>query len=308
MTDVAAPGQDLTPSPDAPVEPSPEQKRHVVYKHPERERIEALLRHGKSSEWIALWLEDEYPIEDDDGQPHPNKRAHERQHLDPGEIEGYRARFLSQYAAGFDILSPELEDAIGRRFPAPKGPNFEIEIVEAGIRVAEINLARGMEADEELEMLQPTTLQAQAQLIEAATASADLKSSLGVPGYEPPPERVEIDQRTTSMSMELQGRVDAQGNVIATEPEKLKLLRRLMEMPPEHAAAAMAAAGGESDTAQAPPVTDPVVDSTATEIPVDEELDGRAGEPGGGPGADGGGEGGGGAPGSGGGDPGGDPA
>ncbi len=301
---------ELAPPVGEQVEPSDAQRRHEIFTHPDRLRLEALLKHGKSPEWIALWLEDEYPLEDDEGKPHPEKRTHERLHRDPEKIEDYRSKYLSEYAPGFDVLSPELEDAIGRRFPAPKTPNFEIEVVEAGVRTAELNLARGLEADEELEMLQPTTLQAQGQLIDAAQASADLKASLGVPGYEPPPERVEIDQTNHSMSVELRGTVDGQGRLVPTEPKKVEMLRALMEMAPEKAAAMMAAAGVEEDAEPVIPealsVPDETVDSTATEIPQDEELDDDGGAQGETAGPDAGGAGG--ASGEAGGSPGGDPA
>lgn len=283
--------QELTAPTSTEVEPSPQpspaQERTAVYRHSEREKIEALLRRGKSADWIALWLEELYPLEDEEGEPHPEVAQHRKRQLRPEIIESYRRNYLPEFAPGFDLLTPELEDAIGRRFPAPQSPVFETEVVEAGIRAAEINLARGLAADEEMEMLQPTTLQAQAQLIDAASASVDIKARLGVPGYEPPPEHVVVDQTMRSMSVEFQGRIDpATGQVVANESKKVQLLEQLMALPPERASQVIEAAKAasapvvdaevvEGDESVAVPSA--TVDSTATEIPDGAELEIDAG-------------------------------
>lgn len=262
------------------------QRRAKVYRHVERDKIEALLRRGKSAEWIALWLEEEFPLEDEEGNRHPDARLHERCQLGPKEIDSYRSEYMPECNPGIELLTPELEDVIGRRFP-PTGPAFETEVVEAGVRAAEINLARGLAADAEMEMVQPTTLQAQAQLLEAASVSVDIKARLGVPGYEPPPERLQVEQTTRSMSIELQGQVDPKtGQIVASEPKKVELLEQLMALPAERASEVMAsaravsAANDEGVNGQVSPASDRFnaegemrIDSDATEIPISEELD-----------------------------------
>lgn len=278
MTDVVVRDQ-----PESEVDEARE--RSKIGHHPDRDKIEALLRRGKSASWISLWLEEVYPLEgapeiNDDGDEietrHELFTAHEKLQLTPALIDEYRKKFMPEAMAGFG-LSEDLEDQIGRRFPAPKAIPFELDVAEAGVRAAEMNLARALSQDAEMGMVQPTTLQAQDQLMNAANTSLDMKSKLGLEGYEAAPDRIEqkVDQTNRNFSVELHGSFDPRsGEAVPTEPDKVDLLRKLMELPAEKAADVLAGAAAlHAAVVVDGEATEEPVDSASTEIPVDDEFD-----------------------------------
>jgi hypothetical protein len=219
-----------------------EQKRTRIYQHPARSKIEAMLKRGKSASWISLWLEEAYPLENAEGQPHPEHRENRRRRLTPSTIENYRRKFMPECVPGIDASSEELENIVGRAMPQPTSSRFELDVMEVGIRVAEKNLERALKQDDEMEMLQPQTIAAQTALMNSAEKTAMLKGKLGVPGYELVAEKSEITQHSTSrnMSLELHGRVGPNGEILPGEPDKMDVARKLIGMPREQAQATMA--------------------------------------------------------------------
>jgi hypothetical protein len=210
-------------------------RRTAVYKHPQRARIEALLRRGKSAWWIASWLEEMYPLEDEDEEPHPDAALHIRWRISEETLEAYRARFMPEFAPGVDVVDDELEELIGRKFPTDQhGPQAEIELLEVGVRVAQKNLARALASDEELQMVQPTTLDAHRAFMDTVRISAEVKQKLGVKGYEPLPEQHIVHQTTRNVSLELHGRIDERtGQVGPADQRKVDLMRDALDAPPE---------------------------------------------------------------------------
>lgn len=233
-----------------------ERKKTGVWKHPDHLAIEHCLRVGKSPEWIAAWLEDQYPDPadvddedfDDDDYEEPDYTAAQAQRwrLSAKTIEDYRARWMPECTPGVDVVDEELEDFIGRKLPAARGEPWEIQVLEFGIQVAEHNLLKSLKADENLGMLTQTSLEANDRMIQAAKNSAALKSQLGRPGYEIVPERHQVDANVnthnTKLNIELHGRVKPDGTIEPGEPDKLNLARKLLEAPPEERERIIAAA------------------------------------------------------------------
>ena len=253
-------------------------ERTAVYQHPDRDSIEHLLRRGKSAYWISLWLEERYPVDDPDddesddagvdaweveqldqgkvpsrlrthepglegftptvGQAHPLNR---RLQLSESAVEGYRARFLPEALSGVDVVSEDLEDMIGRKFPGAQ--RWELEIIEAGVHVAQANVALALKTDAEMKMLQQTTLEANKEMISAAKELVAVKQRLGLPGYEPMPEHIITENTNKNFSVELHGRVDPKtGRVAPGQPERIALAKALLEAPADQRAEIMAAA------------------------------------------------------------------
>ncbi len=219
-------------------EPADEQKRTAVWRHPRRDDILALLP-KRTSEWISLWLEEEYELEDADGEPHPDARRNARLRLSPRSIESYRQRFMPEAAPGVAIAPRELEDVVGRAPPPPETGRRELEQLDLIVRAAMTNLGRAMAQDDEMEMLQPVTMEAQKQALGAVSAVIDAKAKMGVDGYRPPPQEIHQTNRNLNVDVdgnELAGRgrdrdprssapgnpaaIDALHKVLAPGPEK----------------------------------------------------------------------------------------
>lgn len=261
-----------------------EQKRHKIWQHPDRELIHAMLRRGKSANWIALWLEDRYPMEDEEGE-HPDAAKHKKWLLGPSTIDRYRKEFMPEVDPGQDVVLEDIEEVIGRRVPPPMGPQFELEMLETGIRIGEHNLARSLKSDEEMGMVQPQTLNAHSQFVDTVAKVIDVKAKLGLPGYEYVAEKHQIDQTNRNLSVELHGKVDSRtGQIVPNEPEKMEVLKQFLDLGPEKAHELMIAAAAEAsrraeenaDQVEAE-ATEEVEDATV--IPDDEELDGDAESP-----------------------------
>jgi hypothetical protein len=218
------------------LEVSAEQQRTKLWRHVDRTTIEALLRRGKSSWWIAAWLEERYPLEGDDGSEHERAAQHKRWQLSTKTIDRYREQFMPEHSPGIELVDSGLEDIVGRTLPAPPLPQSEFDVIEMGVKVSQQNLARQLEADEKLGMLQSTTLEANRDMISAASKSIEAKSSLGLPGYQKAPEHQIIDQTNTNknLSVELHGVVDKRtGEVRPSDPSKLEVLKELLAAGPE---------------------------------------------------------------------------
>lgn len=223
-------------------EPSDAQRASAVYRHPMRLQLEALLAR-RTPDWVAAWLRDQYPLTDADGIPYPDAHRRERLHLSARAITKYRDRFLPQYKAGVDVVPASLEDLIGRVAPTPR--RQEIDRLEVLAQVAVHNLQKAMKMDEDLEMLQPITLQAQDAAMNVTLRTIDVKSKLGVPGYEevPKAQNIKLDATHQSINVELHGRVDPRtGEQIPNEPERVDALREVLRMGPDAVMEVVAAA------------------------------------------------------------------
>lgn len=264
-----------------------EQRRTKVWTHPDRAQIEALLIRGKSASWIAYWLEERYPLTEPDpdaeeGEPqerdHPDRVKHARWHLTPTTLDGYRTKWMPETQPGTDIVLADLEDIVGRELPAPRQPDYELELMESAVRVAQHNLAKALKSDEEMEMVQPTTLDAHSRFVNSIEKSVDVKQKLNLPGYERAPERLEVDQTNRNLSVELHGRIGRNGAPEAVEPEKVRLVNELLTAGPEKAHEVIAAAQAAAQAEREATADADTIDADATDIPEDGELDGREGE------------------------------
>lgn len=246
----------MTTEDGRPPEPSDEQKRSGVWRHPRRDDILALLP-VRSSDWIAAWLEEQYPLEDDEGEPDPAARQHQRWRLSTRSIESYRRRFAPEAVAGVDLVPAELEDLIGRQAPAPEASRREIQQLEVLAHAAMTNLGRAMGQDAEMDMLQPVTMEAQKQAIGAVNAVIDAKTKMGVDGYQPRPQEVHVDQRNLNVEVNGDGhlgrqvRRDGKAPSRASDPEKIQALHRVLERGPDEAREVIDAARDEVIEGQA---------------------------------------------------------
>lgn len=214
-------------------------KRTGIWQHPDRDTIHYLIRHGKSAYWIQCWLEERYPlvVEDDDGDEveHDDAALHRRWQVAASTIDTYRADWMPECAPGVDVVSDEITELIGRRLPG--AAKFELEVLEAGVHVAQVNLARALRADEDLGMLQQSTLEANDAMMKAANQMIAAKAKLQVDGYEPAPERTINENINTNtnrnLSVELHGKLGKDGKVLPGNPEAVEAMKQLMGMSAE---------------------------------------------------------------------------
>lgn len=251
---------------DLTLEVPEEQRRTKVWRHPDRQMIEALLRRGRTGDWISKWLESKYPVEDEFGAPLDNAEENERRQLSPKLLETYRAKWLPEARPGVDVIVPELEDMIGRRIGVAQdmGPAYEMEVLETAIVVAQQSLGMAIAQSKDLEMLAGITLEAQKGLLDAVRTRVEVAQKLGIKGYEAQPERhviqQEVTQTTRNLNVEVQANIDPRtGQIKPNEPEKVSALKQLLAMPPAEAQRIM-------EAAERVAADEATVESTAEEV------------------------------------------
>ena len=247
---IAGTAEELPAIVDAQVEPSEKQKQTKIWKHPDREHIETLIRVGKTPGWINRWLAERYPTTDEDGIELEDSASSIRWHVSEEKIEEYRAAYMPECQPGVEVVSSDLEDLIGRRLPQPAGYVWEVQVLETAVHVAEVNLTRALKSDEDLQMLQLTTLDANEKMIAAAQAALTAKSKLGMQGYEAAPERhdMKIKGEHLHLSTHLHGELDQRtGRRSPTDKPAVELLGKMLTLPPEERRALMAAASATAE-------------------------------------------------------------
>jgi hypothetical protein len=245
-----------------------EQRRAKVYRHPDRETIHTLISSGKTGDWIARWLKLKYPIEDEMGAETEDAARNVRWHLTAATINRYRDKWMPEAAPGVQLVDTSLETALGMPMPVARstGAQFELDVLEVVIQASMKSLGRALTSDEEMEMLQSVTLDAQDGVLKAVRDRVAIAQSLGVEGYPRMAERVEqkVDQTvnatTRNLNVELNGRVDAQGVVHPNEPAKVKVLAELMALSPEKADAIIDQAEADMEPQDAVEVEDATFD------------------------------------------------
>lgn len=243
-----------------------EQQRTKIGKHPDVELIHALLRRGKSAKWVSQWLEARYPTEDDIGMPTENATENVRWHVTAHTIDKYRREWLPECAAGVDVVSDKLTKVLGHQLPADvygRATPMELDILEAVIGVGQHNLARAVQNDDELGMLQPTTLDAARALLEAAKTRGELAQKLNQPGYEPRAKEIHLQAETKNLNVEVNA--DGGSRARANEPRKIKLVEQLMDMPRDEARRVLDQAQRAADAME------DAVDATVVEPEVSDE-------------------------------------
>jgi hypothetical protein len=251
------------------VEAPEAQKRTAIWRHPDRDMIHALIYRGKSARWISEWLEDRYPLEDEYGQPHANAVEHRKWLISENTINKYRREWLPEAEPGVDVVHSKLQKLIGFQAPAPNKQLMELDVLEALVTVSQMNLAKAIEQDEDMGMLQPVTLEAHKLAVETAVKRAKLAQDLSVEGYEQKPKELLIQQHlqqtNTNLNVNADVTVDsATGKVTPQEPKKVQLMKQLMDMPPDKAHELVAMANEAADRGV-------VIESTADEV-VDEDF------------------------------------
>jgi hypothetical protein len=254
---------------------SPEQANTKVAKHPDFQTLQALMIRGKSAEWISRWLDSKYPVEDKDGDDHPNATANAEMRIATRAIKRYLEKYMPECGSGIaGVINEDLEKLIGYRLPAPVGIPWELEVLETvGIQAAQVNLARAMKSDEEMDMLNPVTMDAHGRLVDVLSKSIDLKSRLGLAGYEAAPEKQQIFTQNENYNVNVSGSIDpSTGATVPVEPEKLDLARALLSAPPEERAGIIAAAK-EAAAALAAAAPPEVAAALAIELSAEEIFD-----------------------------------
>lgn len=241
------------------------QKRSATYRHPDRDMIHALMARGKSDRWIAEWIESRYPLEDDHGQPHPNAVQNRRLLISATTLGKYRREWLPECHPGVDVVDAKLEKLIGVRTPAPTGHQFELDVMEALIAVTQYNLAKAIDQDNDMGMLQPITLEATKAAMDAASRRVDMAQKLSVDGYEKKAseqiirQQMDIESRNMNVNVNADGNIDpatGQVRVQADEPRKVQVLAELMKRDPAEAREMIQAARN---------VTEPAIEGAAEE-------------------------------------------
>lgn len=212
-------------------------RRTAIARHPDSEMLHALIRRGKDEKWISGWLKQQYPLEDEYGQPHPNAVEHRKWQVSAETVKKYRKEWMPEADPGVDIVSGRLQKIIGFQLPPKPGQLMELDVLEAAIAIAQHNLAKAVEQDEDMGMLQPITLEAQKALVESARTRAKMAQDLNQPGYEKAAERHIIDQQVanTNVNVNVDAEMGKDGKLKPREPEKVTLLRQLLELGPDRA-------------------------------------------------------------------------
>jgi hypothetical protein len=235
------------------------QARHKVYRHPDRDRIEALLRRGKSSYWISLWLEEIYPVTDEpeNDDEATESAANEKMLLTVEELDSYRDEWMPDAAPGVDVVHDQIDDIVGRRFPgSSKGKDFELELLDMSMDVAQHMLGQALEQDDKLKMgVSETTISAHTTLMATLKASVDLKQQLGVRGYDMPVARSKVESTVTNknLNVNLHGVVDPRtGELGPTDPGRVNAVLELLKAGPERAREVLDQTTVNDDQAEGP--------------------------------------------------------
>ncbi len=222
-----------------------ERRKHKVYRHPDRLPIEALLRRGKSAYWISCWLEEVYPV-----NPEPENDAeraasdtNKRKQIGLEELDEYRDAWIPEAAPGVDVVHDQIDDIVGRRFPgSTKGRDFELELMDMTIDVAQHMLGQALDQDDKLKMgVSETTIQAHQELLATVKASVDLKQQLGLAGYEAPAAKHKIESHSThtqkNYNVNLHGAFDPRtGELGPADPARVDAILGLLAATRDQAA------------------------------------------------------------------------
>ena len=245
----------VTVEPEIPAE----QRKHKVYRHPDRDRIVALLRRGKSAYWIALWLEEVYPVidEPEDDEEAAESAANEKLLLTAEELDSYREHWMPEATPGVDVVHDQIDDIIGRRFPASsKGKDFELELLDMSMDVAQHMLGQALEQDDKLKMgVSETTISAHTTLMNTLKASVDLKQQLGVRGYDAPVQRSKVESTVTqkNLNVSLHGIVDPRtGELGPTDPTRVNAVLELLKAGPDRAREVLDQTTADDEQAEGP--------------------------------------------------------
>lgn len=238
----------------APPQPTEKQQRSSVYRHPQRDDIEALFA-VRTPEWIAAWLRQIYPTEQPGGARHENAAQHERLRISARALKKYRDLYFPEHRPGVEATSAALEDLIGRRPPA--GARHELDRLDTLQGVADYNLTQAMKVDQALGMLTPSTLAAQQFALDATLKAIDAKSKLGLPGYEAAAVNINATTTNRNLNVDVSGRVDPRtGEQVPDDPDRVDTMRQVLAMGPDAVLDAVRAAKAQSDVVDGVAVED----------------------------------------------------
>jgi hypothetical protein len=200
-----------------------QKKKTKVGKHPDREIIEAMLV-SRSAYRVEMWLQQRYPVAADD--------KNTGFHISRPSLVEYRSRYLVDEGWSEPADDSPLNPLVPQRAPK-RNTRWEIEQLEAAVDVQEFLLAKALQQDEEMGMMQDTTLSAVAQYRQSIKELIEAKSKLGVEGYEEVARKMQIDQHQQIDQRTVQVNVDG-GEIRheADEPDKVKIARMLMGLDP----------------------------------------------------------------------------
>jgi hypothetical protein len=200
------------------------QKKTKVYKHPDRETLEDLLLVWPANK-VQRWLEDRYPLELD-GEMYPEHRHFQ---INRKTLIEYRDTYLVEEGWKEPIDDSPLTqgDLMPMRVPQNK-TMWELDVLSTVIQANEHLLAKSLLVDEEMGMVNDSTISLLNMLANHASKRAELAAKLGVSGYEFAAQKIEQRVDSHVQQETLQVNVDATPSKRADNPDTYELAKALL--------------------------------------------------------------------------------
>lgn len=188
-----------------------------VWKHPDRQAIEAMLI-TRSAYSVERWLKERYPEE-------PELNIHRARLIE------YRDRYLVDEDWTVPVEDNPLKDVTPVRIDKTH-PLWEFDALTAQVEALEYIAAQAVKQDSELGLVQENTIEALSILGKALKDRAELAAKLGLPGYEEAAKKLQIEQ--SSVNVEVRAHA---GLPVAPDTTRLEVARALLSMSPQERAA-----------------------------------------------------------------------
>lgn len=200
------------------------QKKTKVYKHPDRETIEDLLLVWPANK-VQRWLEDRYPLEVD-GEMYPDHRHFQ---INRKTLIEYRDTYLVDdgWKEPIDDSPLTQGDLMPMRVPQSKSM-WELDVLTTVIQANEHLLAKSLLVDEEMGMVNDSTISLLNMLATNASKRAELAAKLGLSGYDFVAQKIEQKVDSHVQQETLQVNVDAHPSKKAENPDAFELARALL--------------------------------------------------------------------------------
>ena len=200
------------------------QKRTKVYRHPDRETLEDLLLVWPANK-VQRWLEDRWPLEVD-GEMYPDHRHFQ---INRKTLIEYRETYLVEEGWREPIDDSPLTQGDLMPMRVPQGKvMWELDVLSTVIQANEHLLAKSLLVDEEMGMVNDSTISLLNMLGANASKRAELAAKLGVTGYEFAAHKIEQKVDSHVQQESIQVNVDATAAARADNPDTYELARALL--------------------------------------------------------------------------------
>ncbi len=215
----------------SPIPDKSTRSRTKVWKHPDRQALEAMLI-TRAAYSVERWLAERYPDE-------PDMRVSRARLIE------YRDKYLVTEDWTPPVEDNPLKDVTPVRIDK-NHPLWEFDALTAQVEALEYLAAQAIKQDSELGLIQETTVEALSVLGKALKDRAELAAKLGLPGYVEAAKKLQIEQ--SSVNVEVRAHA---GLPVAPDSSRLEVARALLSMSPEERAQLALEAQNEPDIVDA---------------------------------------------------------